>query len=114
MFDKNGIPYPTNFDGLLIGPNSSPLPTNDEGKFMVGKVESGDDVKTLPTDNSGRLLPPIVNEKGKLLEKNSQGRFLNEEGQPIELDDFARPIDEKTGQLLPINERGEYIYLSNK
>lgn len=84
------------------------MPTNYEGNFVVGQIS--DDIKTLPTDNSGRLLPPIVDEKGQSLKKDLFGRFLDERGEAIELDDSARPIDRRTGQLLPLNKQGEYVY----
>ena len=44
--------------------------------------------------------------------RNSEGRYITlEEGAPVPVDDFGRPLD-SDGQILPTNSAGEYVYVS--
>ena len=80
--DEEGRALPTNPDGLLVDPEGSPMPTNGQGQFVVGQgKEEKDYAKTLPTDESGKLIYPIVNvDDGQPLPTDSQGRYLDANG----------------------------------
>ncbi|KAI1721109.1 fibronectin type III domain-containing protein [Ditylenchus destructor] len=111
--DHLGQPIPTNPGGLLVGPDGSPLPTDSQGHFMVGSEVTKDEVegkaKTLPTDETGKMVPPVVNEQGRLMPTDDTGRYVDLDGESIPTDDFGRPVDAQ-GNILPTNRKGEFIY----
>lgn len=86
--DKTGIPYPTNYEGM--GLNES-----------VGK--------TLPTDETGKFIYPIVDVDGNLLKKTKDGKYLKPDGEKVTLDKFRRPLNDN-GELLKRNKQGDYIF----
>lgn len=116
VVDSAGSAYPTSREGLLIGPDGSPLPTNAEGAFIVGadgrRPEEEAKAKTLPTDESGRAIYPVVGaDSGELLPTDAEGRFVNAQGDYIPTDEYGRPMDERTGQVLPTDNLGQYVYV---
>uniref|UniRef100_A0A915ERK1 Fibronectin type-III domain-containing protein n=1 Tax=Ditylenchus dipsaci TaxID=166011 RepID=A0A915ERK1_9BILA len=114
IVDKQGSPYPTNYDGLLLGPDGSPLPTNADGQVVVAEGDQEEKTQkavTLPTDDYGKLVYPIVGSDGQPLPTDQSGRYLDvESGEPIPTDDFGRPLHTEEGQILPKNQQGDYIY----
>lgn len=78
--DHLGQPIPTNPSGLLAGPDGSPLPTDSQGHFIVGSEVTKNEVegkaKTLPTDETGKMVPPVVNEQGRLMPTDDTGRYV--------------------------------------
>uniref|UniRef100_A0A915EPK2 VWFA domain-containing protein n=1 Tax=Ditylenchus dipsaci TaxID=166011 RepID=A0A915EPK2_9BILA len=115
IVDKQGSPYPTNYDGLLLGPDGSPLPTNEDGQLLVTDGDQEDSkAVTLPTDDYGKLVYPIVHPNGHALPQDQSGRYVDpQSGEPIPIDDFGKPLDPE-GKPLPTNRKGEYIYRSPK
>uniref|UniRef100_A0A915ESJ3 VWFA domain-containing protein n=1 Tax=Ditylenchus dipsaci TaxID=166011 RepID=A0A915ESJ3_9BILA len=114
IVDKQGSPYPTNYDGLLLGPDGSPLPTNADGQVVVAEGDQEEKTQkavTLPTDDYGKLVYPIVGSDGQPLPTDQSGRYLDvASGEPIPTDDFGRPLHTEGGQILPKNQQGDYIY----
>ena len=86
----------------------SPLPTDSSGRTITHVTEEM--AKTLPTDATGQLLYPIVGADGIVLQKTSDGRYLTPENEIIPLDEFGRPLDINSGQILPRDHHGQYVY----
>ncbi|KAL3091121.1 hypothetical protein niasHT_022830 [Heterodera trifolii] len=64
--DLNGNPLPTNFDGKPIGADGMPLSTDATGRFVWTTTVTAAPfvIKALPTDESGKILFPSVDEFG--------------------------------------------------
>uniref|UniRef100_A0A914HSM9 Uncharacterized protein n=1 Tax=Globodera rostochiensis TaxID=31243 RepID=A0A914HSM9_GLORO len=106
---RTGSPLPTNADGVPLGADGMPLLTDTTGHFFVWAVTAPPSVtKTLPTDETGKILFPIVDQFGIPLLTDSSGRFLDAFGEPIPLDEFGRPLG-PDGLPLMTNPRGEYV-----
>lgn len=70
------------------------IPNSDEGT-----------ARTLPTDETGKYIYPVVDADGMLLPRNSEGRYMTAEGELIPVDDFGRPLDQE------IAPEGEGIWM---
>lgn len=108
FLDHLDIPYPTNSNGDLVSLDGSPLPTNSNGAFII-LDEDELFAKTLPTDDYGKQIYPVVNEEGMLLSTDSYGRHLDPMGEPISTDEFGRPVNDE-GTTLKINNKEQYIF----
>ncbi|CAD5215684.1 unnamed protein product [Bursaphelenchus okinawaensis] len=106
--DPDGVPVPTNSANEFVGPDGSPLPTNAEGQVVIG-ADSEVEPKTLPTDDTGKDVHPVIDVNGDLLPTDSSGRHVKPDGQLLETDDYGRPLKED-GTLLPTDSAGNYIY----
>lgn len=108
FLDHLDIPYPTNSNGDLVSLDGSPLPTNSNGAFII-LDEDELFAKTLPTDDYGKQIYPVVNEEGMLLSTDFYGRHLDPMGEPISTDEFGRPVNDE-GTTLKINNKEQYIF----
>lgn len=110
--DLNGNPLLTDLSGNILASDGTPLKFNDQGQIVgIGAEKTSDSSKalTLPTDESGKIVYPIVDSNGKLMELDVSGQHINLNGELINTDEFGRPVD-KQGRLLPINSKGQYVY----
>uniref|UniRef100_A0A7E4W4R9 VWFA domain-containing protein n=1 Tax=Panagrellus redivivus TaxID=6233 RepID=A0A7E4W4R9_PANRE len=103
-----GEVIPTNVEGQYVGPDGSPLPTDDEGNAIV---VSGTErpPQTLPTDESGKIVYPIIGSDGQLLPTDATGAHVDADGEPIQTDDFGKPLG-PDGQPLPTDSLGRYQF----
>lgn len=110
MLDRAGSPLPTGTDGVFIGPDGSPLPTDSMGRFVHFTAPiSGDTVRTLPTDDYGHQIHPVVDQFDVPLPTNAFGHHLDADGEAISTDEFGRPVD-ASGNIFPQNAFGQYVY----
>uniref|UniRef100_A0AC35TXB2 Titin n=1 Tax=Rhabditophanes sp. KR3021 TaxID=114890 RepID=A0AC35TXB2_9BILA len=71
-------------------------------------VEYDDDVN--PTDIYGKEVFPVVNQFNQPLQKNADGRYIDNMGNLIEVDNDNKPLHPETGLQLPQNEKDQFIY----
>lgn len=67
ILDRTGSPLPIDPEGVPLGPDGIPLPTDTSGRF-VWSTTVPYAPKTLPTDESGKPLHPIVDQFGTFLQ----------------------------------------------
>ncbi|KAF8358236.1 dig-1, partial [Pristionchus pacificus] len=103
----DGEPIPTDASGRPVGAEGSPLPTDANGNYV--NVPKEDKFEEHATDESGRILYPIVGPDGFPLATDSTGNYLNEDGSPIEKNDEGRPLG-PDGNVLPTDASGNFIY----
>jgi hypothetical protein len=108
---RDGSPVPTNVDLQYVGADSSPLPVDEHARVVIGARDDLDQGKTLPTDSIGKEIHQIVRPDGSLLSTDSTNRYVNDQGEPIQLDDFGKPLD-PDGYPLPTNAYNQFIYPS--
>ncbi|CAD5221630.1 unnamed protein product [Bursaphelenchus xylophilus] len=106
--DSDGVPVPTNLADEFVGPDGSPLPTNADGNVVVG-VDDEIQPKTLPTDDTGKDVHPVVDQDGNLLPTDSSGKHIKPDGTPLKIDDFGRPL-QKDNVLFPTDSAGNFVY----
>ncbi|KAL3085246.1 hypothetical protein niasHS_010315 [Heterodera schachtii] len=108
--DQNGNPLPTNSDGIPISADGMPLSTDATGRFVwTTTVTAAPSVtKALPTEESGKILFPIVDQFGRPLPTDASGHFIDQSGEQIPLDQFGQPLG-PDGLPLMTNSRGEYV-----
>ncbi|KAI6201744.1 hypothetical protein M3Y96_00874900 [Aphelenchoides besseyi] len=109
----DGTVLPTNAANQYVGPDSSPLPIDSDGRVVIYPDSDREQTSVLPTDDVGKQIYPVVDEDGKLLEKDSTGRHVNQKGEPIEIDEVGRPLS-SAGKVLPTNNYGQYIHKSDE
>lgn len=115
--DRNGNLITTNSEGLLTNLDGKLLATDFSGRFLLDKdsnlIAPKLGIKTLPTDSGGQFVFPIVDSDGYLLNKDSNGNFVDENEEPIPRDEFGRHLD-KFGKILDVDEDGNYILKVSK
>ncbi|KIH59561.1 fibronectin type III domain protein, partial [Ancylostoma duodenale] len=123
--DSMGTIIPTNEEGVPIDQYGEPLKKNKDGDYVLPPVVTGTDrtpqptsevlpptehgAIDLPTDESGRLIIPIVHPDGSPLPTDESGNFITRDGTIIEKDDEGRPLG-PDGEVLPTDDSGNYIY----
>jgi cell wall assembly regulator SMI1 len=76
---------------------------------MLSKTDEKPEV-TLPTDETGKQVYPIFYPDKTPLATDSTGRYVKKDGEPIPQNDYGQPINARTGELLPKDEHGNYIF----
>lgn len=110
VLDRAGSPLPTRADGLVVGADGMPLPTDAQGRFLHITVPmQGDAARTLPTDDYGHQIHPVVDQFGRTLRTDASGHYLDERGEAIGTDEFGRPVDPQ-GRVFRLNAQGQYVY----
>lgn len=109
--------------GSSINPDVLPTRTNNFGKSVTSLEGDGTSpetlkdlnrVKTLPTDQSGRVIYPIVvDEDGALRPTDIHGRYVDAGGKQIPIDKSGRPLGH-LGEILPVNNNGQFVYVDAK
>ncbi|PAV75943.1 hypothetical protein WR25_09535 [Diploscapter pachys] len=134
VLDIHGQPISTDSSGHPLSKSGEPLPTTNDGKYVSGDevhttariLPTDDQSQPLPedqfifitetqttpsviaTDDSGKKIYPVVRPDGTLLATDSSGRFITDEGVPIEIDDQDRPLG-PDNEPLAQNKDGQYI-----
>jgi hypothetical protein len=82
--DTYGNPVSTDTYGKPIGADASPLPTDDNGNFILSpSSEEKVDATILPTNEYGRPIYSVVHPDGSLLPTNAYGYQIDDNGTPI-------------------------------
>jgi hypothetical protein len=85
--DKQGIPIPTTIYGKPIGPDASPLPVDANGNYRWYDEPDDTTNGVLPTDDTGRIIYPIVDgTTNELLPTSETGRHIDKSDAEIPLD----------------------------
>uniref|UniRef100_A0A915BJG8 VWFA domain-containing protein n=1 Tax=Parascaris univalens TaxID=6257 RepID=A0A915BJG8_PARUN len=103
----DGEPIPTDSSGRPVGADGSPLPTDPSGNIVFR--EGTETVKTLPTDETGRIIYPIIGPDHEPLPTDSSGKSVDAHGRPISEDRYGRPLG-PDGRVLPTDSDGNYVY----
>ncbi|VDO37139.1 unnamed protein product, partial [Heligmosomoides polygyrus] len=114
FIDSTGAIIPMNEEGIPIDEEGIPLNKNQEGKYVLppkrlGKGEPTEDFLPHPTDESGRVIFPIISQDGSPLPTVDTGEFVTVEGTIIERDDEGRPLG-PDGEVLPTDSSGNFVY----
>ncbi|GMT19005.1 hypothetical protein PFISCL1PPCAC_10302, partial [Pristionchus fissidentatus] len=110
----------TDESGAFLGPDASPLPTDESGQPVY--VDQSKEIEP-PTDSSGRVIEPVVLPDGTPLKVTPAGDYVDPFGNVVLKDDDGHPIGpngeplkktadgkweypfvDKTGQALPTDE----------
>uniref|UniRef100_F1KPH3 Mesocentin n=1 Tax=Ascaris suum TaxID=6253 RepID=F1KPH3_ASCSU len=103
----DGKPIPTDSSGRPVGADGSPLPTDSSGNIIL--TEGTEAVKTLPTDETGRIIYPIIGPDREPLPTDSSGKSVDASGRRISEDPYGRPLG-PDGRVLPTDSDGNYVY----
>lgn len=80
------------------------------GQFVVVGVEEEETAVTLPTDDYGKLIHPIIGSDGELLPTDGSHRYVDPlTGEQVPVDDYGRPVNSE-GSILPTDGTGRHIY----
>ncbi|CEF66897.1 Down syndrome cell adhesion molecule-like protein 1 [Strongyloides ratti] len=105
--DETGKPIPTvEITGIPVSESGQALPTEESGVFVYETPTSGE---AFTTNAYGKIVYPIVNEDGVLLNKNEDGDFVDENGDTIETTEDGIPLGPDKKPLMK-NEKGNYVY----
>uniref|UniRef100_A0AAF5I0P7 Uncharacterized protein n=1 Tax=Strongyloides stercoralis TaxID=6248 RepID=A0AAF5I0P7_STRER len=105
--DESGKPIPTvAITGIPVSESGQALPTEEPGVFVYETPTSGE---VFTTNVYGKIVYPIVNEEGMLLNKNDDGDFVDENGDIIRTNEEGIPIG-PDNQLLDKDDKGNYVY----
>uniref|UniRef100_A0A1I8AYI8 Protein-tyrosine-phosphatase n=1 Tax=Meloidogyne hapla TaxID=6305 RepID=A0A1I8AYI8_MELHA len=106
VLGPNNRPIPTDITGQFLGPGSSPLPTNFYGQFLMSRKEE----LVVPTDALGYTIFQVVYPDGQPLPTLTSGQFIDpERGVEFLRDDKGMPLDARGNQLKQ-NEKGNFVF----
>lgn len=106
--DQYGNVIPTDSSGRPMSVDGSPYPTDEHGSFIVLKPEDSTP-STLPTDELGRPIQPVVYPDGKPLPTTESGMYIDEQGEIIPTNDDGLPVNQD-GDVLERDSDGRFIY----
>uniref|UniRef100_A0A1I7U3G2 Ig-like domain-containing protein n=1 Tax=Caenorhabditis tropicalis TaxID=1561998 RepID=A0A1I7U3G2_9PELO len=108
VIGPDGEPIPTDASGKPLAQDGSPLPTDNNGNYVI-VPDQKKKIEAQATDETGRIIYPIVLPDGSLLATDSSGNYVNRHGDIVEKDDEGIPMG-PDGQLLSTDSSGNYVY----
>uniref|UniRef100_A0A0N5CG51 EGF-like domain-containing protein n=1 Tax=Strongyloides papillosus TaxID=174720 RepID=A0A0N5CG51_STREA len=105
--NSNGEIIKFNEDMQPLDPNDEVLPTDESSAYIYPYIDESGQI--LPTDTSRKPIYRIVDVEGNPLTQAPDGRYIDEESNPIPTSSTGIPL-KKTGEPMSKDKFGNFIY----